>query len=188
MNNIGKSEPDDIAENNPEVEDDPNTQRSPIFLIGLVSVLLVFLVIGFQAFGILYSIVFPPKPPLPQNVTEVRHTPVDHGVDEWLYQTSDDACDIAQYYEQAGGVCHFPSESCNRQASDEIRFSTSGEHVATCIGVEQFNIFAYRWEANIADSYQSEEGSTKFTLIREVFWTGAVPPRFDPRQGFDFGD
>jgi len=187
MNNTGKSESDDIDENNLVLDDETATQRSPILLVGLVGVLLVFLVIGFQAFGILYSIVFPPMPPLPQNMIEVRHTTVDHGVDEWLYQTDQNACDVVQYYQEAGGICHFPTgDACI--TSDETRFNTSGQHIATCVGTEQFNMFVYRWEANIADSYQSDAGSTKFTVLREVFWTGAVPPRLDPRQGFDFGD
>lgn len=188
MNNTGKSEPDDIGELLQPLEDEAETQRSPILFVGLVGVLLVFLVIGFQAFGILYSIVFPPMPPLPENMIEVRYTAVDHGVDEWLYQTDQSACDVVQYYQDVGGVCYFPSEGCISKPADEIRFSSSGVHVATCIGTEQFNMFVYRWEANIADSYQADAGGTKFTVLREVFWTGAVPPRLDPRQGFDFGD
>ena len=186
MNNIGKSEPNDISGDNLISEDETTSGRSPIVLFMLAGVLLVFLVIGVQAFGILYSIVFPPMPPLPQNVTEVRHTNIDHGVDEWLYQTDQNACDVVQYFEIKGAQCHSTTPQCNIETSDETRFSTSGEHVATCIGQVQFNIFAYRWEANIADGYLSSEGSTQFSLIREVFWTGSVPPRLDPRQGFDF--
>jgi len=187
MNNTGKSKPDE-DESVQALDDETTSQRSPILLIGLVGVLLVFLVIGVQAFGILYSIVFPPTPPLPTNITEVRHTPVDHGVDEWLYQTEQNACDIVTFYEEVGGVCQFPTGACENEASEDFRFSQSGEHVATCVGESEFNIFVYRWEANIADSYQSDVGGTIFSLIREVFWTGAVPPRIDPRQGFGLGD
>lgn len=188
MNNTGKSEPDDLDESGSSLGDNTKSQRSPIYLIGLVGVLLVFLVIGFQAFGILYSIVFPPSPPLPSDITEVRHTPVDHGVDEWVYQTEQDACGVVAFYIDIGGICQFPTGACENDAADDIRISSSGEHVATCVGESTFNMFAYRWEANIADSYQSDAGGTVFSLLREVFWTGAVPPRIDPRQGFGFGD
>jgi hypothetical protein len=188
MNSIGKSEANDISEPNQIPDDGTTGRRSPILIAGLVGVLLICLIIGIQAFGILFSIVFPPFPPLPESVIEVRHTPVDHGVDEWVYQTQQNACDVVQYYEEAGGLCSFPSGSCQDESPDDIRLITSGQHVATCVGESQFNIFAYRWEANIADSYQSDDGGTQFGLIREVFWTGAVPPRFDPRQGFPIDD
>jgi hypothetical protein len=188
MNNAGRNDPNDLGEDTLVPEDEPATQRSPILLLVLVAVLLVFLIIGIQAFGILYSIMFPPMPPLPQNVSEVRHTSIDHGVDEWLYQTEQNACDIASYYEIKGGQCRFTSDSCGDESSDEIRLSSSGKHVATCIGEAQFSLFAYRWEANIADGYRDDDGSTQFSLIREVFWTGAVPPRLDPRRGFGLDD
>lgn len=166
--------------------EDSSNGHSPLLLILLGGILLVCLLIGIQAFGILYSIAFPPAPPVPHNVTEVRHTPVDHGVDEWLYRTNQDACDIVRYYEAQGGECRMVAGACDDETTDTMSMSSVGQHVATCLGEVTFNIFAYRWEANIANGYAYEDGGTQFSLLREVFWTGSVPPRLDPRSGFEF--
>jgi len=185
MNNAGKIESDDKI----KLEDTPaselSSSRSPLVLVLLAGVLVICLIIGVQAFGILYSIAFPPSPPVPDVVTQVRHTAIDHGVDEWLYETEQDACEVMQYYQSQDGVCHVAVDTCGDDSQETVTFGTVGQHVATCFGEVSFNIFAYRWEANIANGYQG--GLTQFSLIREVFWTGAVPPRLDPRKGFDFG-
>lgn len=187
MNNAGKVDTEATIEPDDALEDDqPTSGRSRLLLVIFVGVLIACLVIGIQAFGILYSIVFPPAPPLPSDVIEARHTSIDHGVDEWVYQTNQPACDVVEFYEQQGGVCAMRADSCVDDAPENVTFGTVGQHVATCTGAIEFSLFAYRWEANIADGYQ--DGQTQFNLIREVFWTGAVPPRLDPRKGFEFGD
>ena len=185
MNSTGKIEPDNETKMDGASDDSPSGKRSPILLILLGGILIVCLVIGVQAFGILYSIVFPPSPPLQDAVTEVRQTNIDHGVDEWCYETEQDACEVMRYYQSKNGQCSLAENACSENTEESVTFGTVGQHVATCIGAVEFNIFAYRWEANIADGYQG--GITQFNLLREVFWTGAVPPRLDPRKGFDFG-
>lgn len=185
MNNAGKSEPDTKSKIEATTEDG-SAQRSPILLIGMTIIVIICLVIGVQAFGILYSIVLPPVPPLPDDAIEVRHTQIDHGVDEWLYEIEQDACVIAQFYESQDGLCRFTTNACGDEPSDNFSFGTSRQHIATCIGEVQFSMFAYRWEANIADKSEGDNTLTQYSLIREVFWTGAVPPRLDPRNGFEF--
>lgn len=187
MNNAGRVDSEATIEPDESLEgDQPTSGRSRLLLVIFAGVLIASLVIGIQAFGILYSIVFPPAPPLLPDVTEARHTSIDHGVDEWVYQTNLPACDVVEFYEQKGGACAIRVDLCIDDASENVTFGTVGQHVATCTGAVEFSLFAYRWEANIADGYQDMQ--TQFNLIREVFWTGAVPPRLDPRKGFEFGD
>lgn len=184
MNNAGRSDPEDKIKTEDTADNTTTGRRSPILLVLLASVLIICLIIGVQAFGILYSIVFPPMPPLPDNTTETRHTSIDHGVDEWVYETDQDACAVMSYYQSQDGLCRVAANVCGEAPQESVSFGAVGQHIATCIGEVKFNIFAYRWEANIADG--SQDGVTQFSLIREVFWTGEVPPRLDPRKGFDF--
>lgn len=170
---------------------DVDNSRSPLWLVLMGVVIIACLFIGVQGFGILYSIMFPPQPPVPQNVTVIRHTPVDHGVDEWLYRTNQDACQVVRYYRLQGGECRVVEDMCADEESSTIlpqSIHTSGQHVGLCSGVEQFSIFAMRWEANIATGYNFPDGATQFNLFREIFWTGSVPPKLDPRNGFQFED
>lgn len=185
MNNAGINNPD----TKPKHEDEESTskRRSPLVFLLLAGVVVVSLVIGFQAFGILYSIIFPPSPPIPDDVIEIRHDNIGYGVDDWLYRTQSDACEVVTYYESIGGECRRVPGQCGGD-DDAVSFNSSTQQVATCIGEEKFSLFAYRWEANIATGYQYDDGETQFNLFREVFWTGAVPPRLDPRQGFEFED
>ncbi len=184
MNNDGMINP----ELEPKPDDHLETRRSPVLFVALAGVMAISLVIGVQAFGILYSIAFPPKPPLPDNVIEIRHDNIDYGVDDWLYRTSSDACDIARFYQANGGECRMVANQCDGETATATSTSRSSQQVAFCTGEESFSLFAYRWEANIATGYRFEDGQTQFNLIREVFWTGAVPPRLDPRQGLEFND
>jgi len=183
MNNAGINKPE--TKSKLEEGEVPEKGRSPLLLLVLAMLVAGSLAIGFQAFGILYSIALPPAPPLPDDVIEVRHDNIDYGVDDWLYRSSSDACDIVAFYESQGGECRLVPNQC---VGDDgaVSYSRSSQQVATCIGEVEFSIFAYRWEANIATGYQQEDGQTQFNLLREVFWTGAVPPRLDPRQGLDF--
>lgn len=176
------------AETKSKHDEESANSRSPLLFVLLAGVVIVSLIIGIQAFGILYSIVFPPLPPLPNNVTEVRHDNIAYGVDDWLYHSSSDACDIVQFYEDAGGTCRVVANQCVNGEAVTSSTSRSSQQVAFCTGDVTFSLFAYRWEANIAASSRYDDTQAEFNLLREVFWTGAVPPRLDPKQGFEFGD
>lgn len=184
MSNDGLNSNEDKSKN---IQNETPTSRSPVLFVAIIGVLIISLIIGFQAFGILFSIVFPPSPPLPDDVIEVRHDNIDYGVDDWLYRTSMNACDVARYYEQQGGECRFTPHVCGGE-DESVTFGSATQQVAACSGEVSFNIFAYRWEANIATGYQFEDGETQFNILREVFWTGSVPPRLDPRKGLEFNN
>jgi hypothetical protein len=147
-----------------------------LLIIGAVAVILA-IVIGTQVIGVLYSILFPPGPPLPQDMKLISHQNIDYGVDEWIYGTDEDACKIVAFYQNAGGQCRVSPVSCGPASSSDGGdggIPTIGENVGRCVGQSQFSIFALKWEAIIGTGYTSD-GRTQFRLRREVYWTGSVP-------------
>lgn len=143
--------------------------------IGLIAVLFVgALIVGGQMMGVLYGIVFPPMPPRPTELVEIQHTNEAHGVDNWLYQTASDACQLTRYYESQGGSCIIAPEMCTAGFINQSSVTT-GENVSQCTGTTEFSLFEMRWQTIIATGYGSEY-PTQFKLSREVFWSGSVPP------------
>jgi hypothetical protein len=163
-------------------------RRVPLKILLLAGAgLLLALYIGTQVLGVFMGILFPPNPPMLSNATLVRHESTEHGVDSWLYDVSMNSCEVVRYYQDNGGVCNIAPFSCG--GTDEFTTDTIGanQHVATCTAEVTFSIFAMRWEANIATG--TVPGETQYRLTREVFWTGAVPPRsFTLPESDDLGD
>ncbi|MBI5669184.1 MAG: hypothetical protein HZC41_14360 [Chloroflexi bacterium] len=145
-----------------------------VLLLGLAGLALALLV-GSQVIGVLYSIVAPPLPPLPEGVALLEHTGADYGVDEWLYGTPQSACDVVRFYENNGADCRLSNGGCSGMRAGETP-STEPQSVAQCEGEKRFSIFAMRWNVIVATGYQ-QNGPTHFRLTREVFWTGDIPPR-----------
>jgi hypothetical protein len=147
-----------------------------VLIIGAAAVILA-IVIGTQVVGVLYSILFPPGPPLPQGMKLISHQNIDYGVDEWIYGTDEDACKIVAFYQNAGGQCRVSPVSCGPTPPSDGAdggIPTIGESVGRCEGQSPFSIFAMKWEAIIGTGYPSG-GRTQFRLRREVYWTGTVP-------------
>jgi hypothetical protein len=142
-----------------------------ILIVGIVGLLLA-LYIGSQVLGVLVGILFPPNPPLPPNVAQVSHQSTEHGVDEWVYASDVVAPDaIIDYYEAAGADCE--------------TIPTANQQITTCSGEKTFSIFAMRWDAVISANAEGSE----LRLSREVFWTGAIPPRdFPLPESEELGD
>jgi hypothetical protein len=147
-----------------------------VILLGILAVLLA-VFIGTQVLGVLYTILFPPAPPLPANTTQISHQNLDYGVDDWEYGTDQSGCDVVTFYMDKGGVCRAAPFACGGQLSlGDNSGDGSAEHVARCVGETHVSLFAMRWEAIIATGYSSG-GKTHFRLTREMYWTGAVPPK-----------
>jgi hypothetical protein len=149
-----------------------------MLLVGIFALALA-VFIATQVIGVLYAIVFPPAPPLPDKTTVISHKNIAYGVDDWEYGTDQDACRVVQFYAEKGGACRAAPFQCAPNPSpDDLTpgQNTEGQHVARCVGQTQFSVFAMRWEAIIAANYQAQ-GKTHFRLTREVYWTGAVPPQ-----------
>ncbi len=144
-------------------------------IFGMLGVALAIYVLT-QVLGVLYGIVFPPMPPLPDvDLIELRHESDVYGVDEWLYGTQADACRVLRYYQSQGATCTYNQDVCDQiDASPEV----AGQNVGRCVGEVEFSIFAMRWEANIAGGYV-QDSPTQFSLKREVFWTGSIPPELN---------
>jgi hypothetical protein len=133
--------------------------------------------IGTQVIGVLYSIIAPPLPPLPEGARQLNHSSADYGVDDWLYGTDENACTVAQFFQERGAVCRVTVGECEGDPATLLGPAPAEpQNVARCVGEVYFSIFAMRWEVTIAGGYE-KDGQTHFGLSREVFWTGSIPPR-----------
>lgn len=165
---------------NPDAETDALEKRTvpwKIIVLGIIALVLA-VVIATQVLGVLYVIIFPPAPPLPGDLTLVSHTNVDYGVDEWLYMSRQNSCDVLMFYIANGGECRIAPLQCSETLTTDPGMTGSGrggQHVARCIGETTASIFAMRWQAIIATGPNAENATT-FRLIREVFWSGQIPP------------
>lgn len=149
-----------------------------VMLLGGAALALAVL-IGTQVIGVLYSIIAPPSPPLPEGAHLLSHTGLDYGVDDWLYGTDENACAVARFFQDRGGVCRVTVGECEGDSSRLLEPAPAEpQHVAQCVGEVYFSIFAMRWEVTIASGYE-KDGQTHFGLSREVFWTGSIPPRLE---------
>lgn len=145
-----------------------------VILLGAASLALA-LFIGTQVIGILYSIIAPPAPPLPEGAALLEHSSSDYGVDDWLYGVSQNACDVARFYQEHDTDCHVTVENCGGETGGAAEFDEPNT-MTQCTGEKPFSIFAMRWDVIILPG-QQEDGLTHFRLLREVFWTGSVPPK-----------
>jgi hypothetical protein len=137
-------------------------------LVGVIGALYV----SIQLFGVLYGVIFPPDPPLPPGADEISHDSGSYGVDEWVYGSDDDACDVVRYYEAEGGLCVYTPGVCG-----ESGFEYNGpgtQNAGQCSGYIDFSIFSMTWDAAISGGYD-DDGQTRIQLQREVLWTGSPP-------------
>jgi len=136
-----------------------------LLLISVVAVIFA-LFIGTQVIGVLYAIVYPAQPPLFSDSRELRHTSDSYGVDEWLYATDEDACEVLSFYQAEAETCRVSPNDCSS--------GLPNQNVARCTGEKSFSIFAMKWEVNISTGDRTSE-KTIFSLSREIFWTGSIP-------------
>lgn len=128
---------------------------------GLITV--VALAVGWQALGVLLGVLLPPAVPLPPGLQELGHTQPSYGVDEWRYSYNGQACELAAWYEEAGGRCVTREICPGRPGQPRL------EQAVICTGEMEFSAFAMRWRAEII--YHGE-----LSVQREIFWTGTLPP------------
>ncbi len=156
------AEPTPTATENGEVEEAGGVPWV-IIAAGLAAIALV-LFIGLRVVGVLYALVFPPTPPVPPNVTEIRHEDLGYGGDEWVYNSLWDVCDVVDFYELAG-TCDLTGAVCNERRSGGSQDMTA-TLVATCDGLDESSAFGVRWTAEIFD----RSGQAQIYLISEVQW------------------
>jgi hypothetical protein len=147
-----------------------------LIVIGLLALVFAAFV-GTQVLGVLVAILLPPAPPTPDNLTEATHSSAAYGVDEWLYESTDPACDALAFYQaQPDTLCSVAPLWCGDNADQTLSgAAVPGQHVARCQGITRFSLFAMRWQAVISTA-DTPGYQTEFRLAREIFWTGDVPP------------
>jgi hypothetical protein len=151
----------------------PRRRGGLLPILAAVAIFVVGLFLASQFIGVLYGLVFPASPPLPEGVTELERVNEAYGVDEWVYSSSQDACSVVRFYQDNGGSCQIAPNTCDAGVVESIP-PAPGTNVAQCQGDVTFSIFAMRWHSNIATGYRDGD-PTRFRLSREVFWTGESP-------------
>ncbi|MBC7812412.1 MAG: hypothetical protein H7175_14745 [Burkholderiales bacterium] len=144
-----------------------------LLVLGLVAIALVLsLYIGTQVIGVLYNIVVPPMPPLPEGMTQLDYSSSAYGVDTWVYGTEANACDVVRFYEANGGTCRVSPFWClNEEDTTSFEADAPGQNVGQCTGTMDFSLFVMRWNATIATRYLTD-GQTHVNLSREILWGG----------------
>ena len=142
-----------------------------IALLFGVLVLVLGVVVGPRAVGVLYALAAPPDAPVPDNLNRVSHTSETHGVDAWVYNsTTVNACEIVRFYEELDGTCVLEPGWC--RAGDPNTTDLYTQPVAECSGSSTFSIFHMRWQADISAGYRGQSYA-QVNVSRSIFWTGA---------------
>lgn len=165
MNSTGNLKP---------AEETPQAKRRGWGGIALAAILIVIaILVGVQILGVLYGLLFPPGPPVPESFSLLQSTSPSYGVDDWLYASSDDACRVVRDYERAGATCTVAPGVCDA-GFVQLEEPRAGSNIARCYGEFHWSIFAQRYSANIAGGY-GEDQPTRVRVEREIFWTGVIP-------------
>jgi hypothetical protein len=172
MNNVGNHNNTLPAEDTAP-EDKPKRPGGNRWLVlGVIGIFLVLAgVMLVQAVPILLGIVSPPMPPLPSAVREISHHPIEHGVDEWTYESDQHACVVQQYYSTLADNCRGTVVCAGVKPTDPL---PTNQVVAQCTGHMDFSMFTMQWIATIAADGNGLQ--SVFQISRETFWGGKIPP------------
>jgi hypothetical protein len=165
----------------PNQESAPKQYVSLRALIWSVFAVVLALFVATQVIGVLYSILFPPDGPvLPANILEISHQLEAPGVDYWVYGTEQNSCEVMDFFRtQPGATCRFVPYACGGPDGRSFAQSTPAQQVGNCSGEMNFSIFSLRWTVNVS-AHHYTDGSTHFSLLREVQWFGASSPTITP--------
>lgn len=144
-------------------------------LILLAIILILALVIGTQVIGVLVAILAPPGPPLPAGAQQMSHINREQGIDEWVYSSRGNACEIVDFYRENDGICEVNVGWCFDEQNLAPRAGSGWQPIATCSADVKFSIFAMRWRAKVSAGH-AESGQTHIELFREISWSGGLPP------------
>ncbi len=160
-------------------EDADQLKRPPFLLIALLVAFGLSLVVGLNILRVLYGVIAPPLPPLPDQVAEVSHESEAYGADIWSYTAADDPCVVAAYYEAQGGTCDLTPMQCSQPGSAP-QTELAQSVVARCHGSVAFSIFNMQWWALVVRNNDTPQTPTTLNLEREVFWIGTGPRAATP--------
>ncbi|MFN8529949.1 MAG: hypothetical protein U0670_15215 [Anaerolineae bacterium] len=143
-------------------------------LIGLLVVVVGVGIITLPFLSILFNVLIPPKPPLPNvSLSEINHTNYDYGVDEWVYDASADPCDLLAYYQSIGAACNIAPLQCSRSRETSGNFTAENYVIARCDGMNTFSQFSMTWWALISRE-QADLSVARLDVYREINWLGVT--------------
>jgi hypothetical protein len=156
---------------NPEARQ-PAKSRLPARTIVLIAVLVIgvaaVIVVGRSAFGVLYGLLTPPTVPIPEGLEQIQHTTPAFGTDDWLYASSQDACQITRYYLSQGASCRIAPEVCDTGTALTLR-AQPGESVSRCTAEIVSGEASLRYEVVIATGY-GETLPTRLRVISTLYY------------------
>jgi hypothetical protein len=165
----------------PNRESAPKQYVSLRALIWSVVAVVLALFVATQVIGVLYAIISPPDGPvLPLDIMEISHRTEAPGVDYWVYGTEQNSCDVMDFFRsQEGATCRFVPYTCGGADGRSFAQSTPAQQVGNCTGTINFSIFSLRWTVDVS-AHNYTDGSTHFSVLREVQWFGASSPPITP--------
>jgi hypothetical protein len=164
--------PQNTTSTTDRAENSTQPRRIPFLaLVLMFAVVMLAFYIGTNILTVLFAVVSPPNPPLPDNLTLTSHDSPAYGVDTWKYSTPDDACDLVKYFQENGGVCVYAPNQCGQFRESDPNFANGSILVGRCSGEIPFSIFNEQWWSLITKSRTEAYLETN----REVFWIGTGP-------------
>lgn len=149
----------------------------PLWAVLILAVALVGCAIfSIPVFNTLYGIVFPPTAPLPNEFVQTEKTVTDHGVEKASYTTTQNPCQVVQFYISEGGGCEVLWDICN--GDQFMGKNRSYIPFAHCEGISPAGAFAVQWEVDIESLYPPQQ--TTFDVAHEVLWGGMPLPTSTP--------
>lgn len=144
----------------------PKERRGVLWAAVILSALALILavVVGKEAVGVLFGVINPPLPPLPPGLREISHQNEAYGVDTWRYASADSACRLVEAFEADGTTCLLNVLPCDARMSQARNVS-----VARCQGVVEFSIFRMTWSA-LVFAMGMEAESSEVEVRRQIQW------------------
>jgi hypothetical protein len=148
-----------------------NNKGLPVWipLLALVAAFVVAMLVAIRICPTLTALVIPPDPPLPPVATTLKlHETKVVGVDEWVYSTDAEGCEVAQFYVARVGNCVYdPDSGCNGPSRAPGGNPISPLHVVRCQGNQSFGLYRVDWTVYVTTGIP-EGGRTSLRVIRTV--------------------
>ena len=132
----------------------------PLMIVALVLAALILSRVA----GPLYGLLFPDPLPVPGGSEEVDHVQPDKGTEYWIYRTLQSGSDVAEFYEDEGGLCRYTVRTSPNNAGESD--ATGVQSVARCTGESDGGGGSFSWEVYISEGYSPDEGPTVFRIYK----------------------
>lgn len=177
---MSKTGSGDSSEQTQQSDLPEDSRRSvPLTILGLgILGLVVAILVGTQALPVLYAMLFPPQPPVPQSAQEISKQAVGDGLDRWNYLVDDQACNTLQFYHDLNAQCTVSPDWCGGGTSTDLTNvpNLPRQRIAECTSDKTYAVFAMRWQAVIYTADTESDRKTRIEMSRQVYWGGVLPP------------